>query len=244
MLCEPTCLEELKGNYAFYYRRADQTPLARGNCERFHSASLIKIPILLAWVWLERRGEVSRVEICSLDSEEPVQGAGLAWLFHTRQLEFHDVLLMMIALSDNLCTNLVIRRVGMQRLNEIFCGPLQLSGTQLQRRLMDFEARQRGLDNWISAGDCVRLFGLVRGLDATEKAWVEPMLLANPDDYLFKRDLPPDTLQFYHKTGALPGLLHEWGYTRQCELFLLVENTPDEAATARVFGELGRALLI
>ena len=73
-----------------------------------------------------------------------MQGAGLSWLLQTRRLPFGDVLLLMIALSDNLCTNLVIRRIGIARLNAIFRGPLGLLDTRIERKLFDYDTASAG----------------------------------------------------------------------------------------------------
>ncbi len=151
--------------YAFYIRRKGESAVFEANAERFSSASIIKIPILLACAALERAGQFSLDEICDLDAEPPVYGAGFSHRLRARRLPYHDVLLMMIANSDNLCSNLVVQRVGIERLNAIFQQELGLTnGTELQRKLMDFEARARGLDNWISAHDCVHLFELIEAL--------------------------------------------------------------------------------
>ena len=111
-------LERQQARYAFYYRRRDQAPVLIANAGRFRSASMIKVPILLAWLELERAGLVSGAEDCDLDAEPQVQGAGFSWLMRARRQPYDDLLLMMIALSDNLATNLVIRRAGLERLQE------------------------------------------------------------------------------------------------------------------------------
>lgn len=235
-------LDDLKqhcSHYALYLRRPGEAAILEANCQRFPSASLIKVPILLAWAHLERRGEVSRGEWCNLDDEAQVQGAGFAWYMTTRRLTYHDVLLMMIATSDNLCTNLIIRHVGLARLNQAFVELLGLSETRLERRLMDFSAREKGLDNWIGVQDCVRLFHCIRDLTPEERAWVEPMLLLNQDDRLLKRNLNPDYVTFYHKTGSIPGLLHDWGYTPNSEVFLLTNGIRNERRILEAFGALG-----
>jgi hypothetical protein len=41
-----------------------------------------------------------------------VKGAGFSYLFRTRKLAYNDVLTMMIATSDNFCTNLIIQKLG------------------------------------------------------------------------------------------------------------------------------------
>lgn len=236
-------LRGLTCDYAFYYRPRGGQPLLLKNCDRFLSASIIKAPILFAWAHLERLGRASRDEMCDLDLEPAVGGAGLSWLLRTRRLPFHDVLLLMIALSDNLCTNLVIRRIGIERLNEIFRGPLGLLDTRVERKLMDYGARAAGKENWISARDCVRLFALRDALTPEEGAWIEPMLLACADLGLWLRNIPRDTVAFYHKTGNIEGVLHDWGYTAEADLFLLTQNVTDELSVYRVLDQLGPHLL-
>jgi beta-lactamase class A len=171
-----------------------------------------------------------------------VQGAGLSWLLRSRRLPYQDVLLLMVTLSDNLCANLVIQRIGLARLNAIFQQESGLAGTEINRKLMDFEARSRGLDNWITAADAIHLFDLVHNLSPVEKAWIEPILLANQSDNFLKRDIPVDSLDFFHKTGAISGVLHDWGYTRRCDIFLFMQQVKDVPAALRVFGELGKLM--
>ncbi len=241
-------VEQLNCQYAFYFSSTTGEPFFQANNERFYSASLIKVPILLAWIHLERAGKVSRTELCDLDAEPQVQGAGFSWLLGTRRLPYQDVLLMMIALSDNLCTNLVIRRAGLERLDEAIHDALGLCDTHLQRRLMDFDARSRGLDNWISAQDCIRLFECLDHLSPAERAWVETLLGVCQENLFFLRDIPVDTLvgerTFYHKTGSIPGVLHDWGYNDRGRIFLLTQHVSDYLPVYRAFGQLGRLFLL
>jgi beta-lactamase class A len=238
-----TTLRQQNIQYAFYYAPKDGAAVFEANCQRFHSASIIKVPILLAWIELEHAGLVSRAELCDLDAEPQVQGAGFSWLLRARQIPYQDVLLMMIALSDNLCTNLVIRRAGLERLSRVIHETLRLPNTELQRKLFDYEARSRGQENWIAPEDCIRFYQLVEALAPDDRAWVESMLAVNQDDALLKRNIPRDTVTFYHKTGSDSGLLHDWGYTGHCKLFLLTQQVTDEPAVAQIFGQLGELML-
>lgn len=233
-------LEAQSAQYAAYFHRAGHEPLFAANAERLPSASLIKVPIALAWAHLERQGLVDADALCDLDSQPQVQGAGFSWLLQTRRLPYRDVLLLMLSLSDNLCTNLLIETIGLERLNRIFEEELGLRYTRLERKLMDFTARAAGRENWIGAEDALRLFALLRGLPETQRGWLEPMLLANQDTSLLLRDLPRDSLALYHKTGSLPGVAHDWGYTTDCEVFLLTAGWTDEAAINAAFGAFGK----
>ncbi len=237
-------LGRLTCDYAFYFRLEGHEPIFLRTCDLFPSASIIKIPILFAWAHLERSGAVDRAELCDLDAEPPVQGAGLSWLLQARRLPYADVLLLMIALSDNLCTNLIIRRVGIERLNQVFREQLGLRhGTRLERKLMDYAARSRGLDNWVSALDCVHFFDLLHGLTPAERAWIDPMFAACTDVGLWLRNVPRDTVVLRHKTGSIEGVLHDWGYTDRAELFILTRNVRDESEVYRALDALGPALL-
>jgi beta-lactamase class A len=232
----------LSCEYAIYYRPHGGKPVLRRNCERFLSASIIKVPLLFAWAHLQRAGVVSLDEICDLSAEPPVEGAGLAWMLHQKTLPYHDVLLLMITISDNLCTNLVIRRLGLDRIREVF-RQLRLPDAALERKLFDYEARRRGLDNWVSVADCIRLYELRDELKPEEREWMELMLLWNTDLGLWLRNVPRDMVQFYHKTGNIEGVLHDWGYTRDADLFILTQNVRDEREVYRALDRLGPRLV-
>ena len=229
-------------DYAVYYQARRGRAILRQNCDRFLSASIIKVPILFAWAHLQRAGAVSSSEMCDLNAEPSVEGAGLSWMLHQRALPYHDVLLLMIALSDNLCTNLVIRRIGLERLDEVF-RELGLPDASLQRKLFDYEARARGLENRVSVADCIRLYQLRDALTPEECEWIEPMLLWNSDVGLWLRNVTRDTVAFYHKTGNIEGVLHDWGYTRNADLFILTQNVQDESEVYTALDRLGPALL-
>lgn len=236
-------LEQSGVRYAFYYRRAGD-PVFQANNERFSSASIIKVPILLAWLVLERAGLVDRYECCDLDHEPVVKGAGFAWKMAQRRLPYHDVLLMMITTSDNYCTNAVIERIGLGRLQEVIRDEFGLTHTAVERKLMDYAARARGLDNTIGAHDAIRLYELVQALPEAERAWVDSLLASCQDDNLLKRNLPRDRVRFCHKTGSIPGVLHDWGYTRREEIFLFTNDIRDERQVVEIFGQLGEVMAV
>jgi len=109
---------------------------------------------------------------------------------------------------------------------------------------MDYAARERGSDNYIDARECIHLFRLIDHLHEEERNWVRSLLLANTDSALLMRNIPRDTVDFYHKTGSMTGVLHDWGFTDTCELFLFTQNVTDEPAVFEVFGEIGKACLL
>jgi len=81
-------------------------------------------------------------------------------------------------------------------------------------------------------------------LPLVQKRWIEPMLLWNTDLGLWLRNVPRDSVVFHHKTGSMTGILHDWGYTKSVDLFLLTQAVQDETQVYRVFDQLGPALLV
>ena len=69
------------------------------------------------------------------------------------------------------------------------------------------------------------------------------MLLANADSGLWLRSVERDTVDFFHKTGSIPGVLHDWGYTRDIDLFFLTQNVKNEEDVYEVMSRLGPKLL-
>jgi hypothetical protein len=235
-------LAGLACEYAFYCRRKGEEPVQLQNRELFSAAGIIRLPMLLAWASLERTQRANRDEICELNLEPQVAG-GISPLLRTRRLPFADVLLLMGALSDKLCTNVVMQRIGAARLDSIFSGPLGLRDTALSRKTVDKSGPGVGHEAQISARDCVRLYRVRDELAADERRWIEPILRANPAGCLWLRDLPPGPVSIAHVTSAADGVVHSWAYTEQLDLFLLTQKVKDYAAAYQAFGRIGGRLL-
>jgi beta-lactamase class A len=62
------------------------------------------------------------------------------------KLTFRDLAQMVVAVSDNSATNVLIDRVGMQNVNQLLQS-LSLTHTKLQRKMMDLEAAKAGREN-------------------------------------------------------------------------------------------------
>lgn len=236
-------LARLDCQYALYYCPRGGEPILRKTQDVFLSASIIKVPLLFAWLAAEKARFVNRGELCRLDDEAPVGGSGLAELLKVRGLPYADVLMLMMTVSDNLCTNLIIRRLTLPLIRTVFRYRLGIPDTRVNRKLMDYEARAQGVENLVSVQDCIRLFQLRNALGPADRAWVESLLLANQDQALFLRNIPRDTVAFYHKTGNMEGVLHDWGYTEKADVFLLTQGVQDEREVFRVLDELGPMLL-
>lgn len=191
---------------------ADGFSYRRDADEVFASASVIKLPILLAVLDEARRGGVSLDEEFALPRGRAVGGAGLIEFLHEGAvLTLGDLLLFMICLSDNAATNLVIERFGMDRLNGYWTN-LGLKVTRLRRLMMDKEARLAGRENTISAAEVQFLLGELahpRAIDV-DIAQQAVTLLARQQFTAGLGFFLPEA-RVAHKTGELEGLFHDVG---------------------------------
>lgn len=236
----------LDGAASFYYR--DETGLEirlsnRDAAYRFRTASIIKVPIALGWLELERRGELDRNEICDLEREPRVEGAGFMTRLLSRKIPYADVIQHMLATSDNWCTNAVIERVGMRRLNELWRDRFHFEDTHLGRKMMNFADMAGGRDNWTSSADLVSWFRAVDALEPADRETLEGWMSCCQDESLFFRDFEGEPEGFSHKTGGLPGVANDWGFTREKRFFLVTNEVKSRRLTREVFGKIGSLLL-
>jgi beta-lactamase class A len=123
----------------------------------FPAASVIKVPLLAALYAARDTGLVSLDEVRELRQEDVVGGSGVLLELHPGlPLTLEDLARLMIVVSDNTATNMLIDRLGVPFIEEFllsngFCR------MKLQRRLFDLNARAQGRDNLITAGEVAEL---------------------------------------------------------------------------------------
>lgn len=116
--------------------------------ETFPQASSIKIHILTEVFRQASLGKFSLMDIRQIQSSYRVGGSGILSSLGDKSvsLSIRDYCVLMIVLSDNSATNLLIDLVGMNNVNE----SLQKNGatkTKLQRVMMDVQAAKEGREN-------------------------------------------------------------------------------------------------
>lgn len=182
----------------------------------FSSASLIKVPIMVAVLQQAESGRLPLSRQLPLDAVPRVGGSGvLTELADTDRLSVRDLLTLMIVISDNLATNLLIDAIGMDVVNES-AAAAGLPDTRLRRTMMDLEACRVGLENHTTARDMTVLLeqiALGRGLFGNQESYVVAR------DALARQQLNdrlpgqlPVGADFAHKTGELAGIRHDAGY--------------------------------
>lgn len=176
------------------------------------AASLAKVPILveLGRLLAEPGNPLkweSRLEVPQ-EARVPSDGV-LADLSPGLRPTLYDLAHLMITISDNTASNMLLDLVSMEAINTTM-RDLGLKETHLERRFIDFEARRAGRDNWTSAADIALLFAHIAGGRVPEHRRLLQILLRQNDYHI----LPAywgDEVFFAHKTGGLPGVMHDAG---------------------------------
>ena len=116
--------------------------------EVFPQASSIKIAVLLESFKQAEEGRLRLDEFIALEESRKVEGSGV--LFHlgrpSLSLSIRDLAVLMVVLSDNTATNLLIEKVGLEAVNKRM-DALGLPKTRLRRKMMDLQAAAEGREN-------------------------------------------------------------------------------------------------
>jgi len=177
------------------------------------SASLIKLPILAAFWETVEAGGLDPGERVSVPAEARVEGTGvLKALAPGLQPTWSDLATLMISVSDNVATNLVIDRLGMDAI-QAWIDKAGLGETRLERRMMDRAAMSAGRGNWTSAADMETLTSaIVAGTCVTGEA-SRQMRRALEAQQIHDR-LPRrlgDSVRVANKTGDFADVIHDAG---------------------------------
>lgn len=111
--------EEFSGELGFYLRDLDSGEYFSLRAqEQWYLASMVKLPVALALLDMVDRGEASLDERMTLNASDYVDGAGETnWHGPGTRLRLGWLLEQMIIRSDNTATDMLIRRIGIERVN-------------------------------------------------------------------------------------------------------------------------------
>jgi beta-lactamase class A len=127
------------------------------------AASTIKVLISAAfWIAVEDGDIDPGARVVVADTPAPGGGGLLESMHPGSEPALADLDLLMLAVSDNAATNILIDVVGMDAVNRLAVA-LDLTRTRLRRRMMDVAAAERGHDNTTSAADLVALIEALAG---------------------------------------------------------------------------------
>ena len=241
-------MREASGHVAMYYRPLD------GGCARMYNemlpvraASVIKIPIMVEAFRQFEAGELDPGEQHVLRAEEKMPSCGALNRMHDGlEVTMRDLVELMIVLSDNTATNILIDILGIARVN----ATLEAEGlkvTRLRRKLFDKAGMEAGLSNHV----CAREIGLL-----LERMYastlVSPEASAQMLEILRNQKLngkmpfflKPRGIACAHKTGEDDGITHDVGvvYAKNPFVLCMLSEETDVPGFERLIQDVAREL--
>jgi beta-lactamase class A len=226
--------------------------------EVFAQASSIKITVLANLYLQAQQGKLKLTDLYTVQASDLVPDSDIMGGLTpgVTRITLRDLATMMVAVSDNSATNVLIERVGMANVNAML-DSLGLAHTRLRRKMMDLEAAKQGRENISTPREMMTLLesiyrGKVLNKESTEDFF--KMLSTNKDSWI-PRDLPAD-VKIANKPGSLEGVRNDSGIVFVegrpyviCVMttFLTNERDGEQAiskislATWRMFDRLSRA---
>ena len=224
----------------------------------FPQASSIKITVLAELYRQAQQDKLKLTDLYTVQASDLVPDSDImnGLTPGVTKITLRDLATMMVAVSDNSATNVLIDRLGIENVNA-FLDSLGLTHTRLRRKMMDLKAAGEGRENIATPHEMmVLLEALYRGKVLNKEMTDDffKMLSTHKDSWM-PRDLPEDT-RVANKPGSLEGVRNDSGIVfaknRPFVICVMTTYLRDERegekaitriglAAYRMFDRLGRA---
>lgn len=213
----------------------------------FPQGSAIKIPILMEVYKQANQGKFKLSDLRWIEKAHQVGGSGILQQLgdHTSQLSIRDLGVLMIVLSDNTATNMLIDLVGMENVNRTMSS-LGLTQTRLQRRMINPAASGRGDENLSTPAEAIRIMEILHRGEFLNRQVCDEILeiLKKPKSGGINAGLPSGVSVAF-KPGGIPGVSTEWAivYLKERPYAVAVmENYEMNGEAKSAMKEISRAL--
>src|SRR5207245_4732992 len=121
-------------------------------------ASSIKIAVLAELYHQAQQGKLKLTDLYTVQSSDLVPDSDIMGGLTpgVTRITLRDLATMMVAVSDNSATNVLIDRVGMENVNRMLASQ-GFSATRLRRKMMDLKAAEQGRENVASPRELAQL---------------------------------------------------------------------------------------
>ncbi|MGE3732245.1 MAG: serine hydrolase [Blastocatellales bacterium] len=178
----------------------------------FPTGSSIKIPILIELHKQAAEGKYKLTDQRWLERTDKVGGSGVMVNFgdHTSRFSLNDLAVLMVTLSDNTATNMLIDQTGMTNVNRTM-DELGLKGIRLKRKMIDQAASARGDENIASPHEATLLMEkLYRGEVISRSLSDEVLKILKLRKSSPIPRLIPAHVPIANKPGGIEGVACDW----------------------------------
>lgn len=181
--------------------------------EVFAQASSIKIAVLANFYLQAQQGKLKLTDLYTVQASDLVPDSDIMGGLTPgiTRVTLRDLATMMVAVSDNSATNVLIDHVGMDSVNAML-DSLGLAHTRLRRKMMDLEAAKQGRENISSPREMMTLLDAIyRGklLNQESNADFFKVLSTSKDSWI-PRNLPAG-VKVANKPGSLEAVRNDSG---------------------------------
>jgi beta-lactamase class A len=224
----------------------------------FPQASSIKVAVLADLYRQAQDGKLKLNDLYTVQASDLVPDSAimLGLTPGITRITNRDLATMMMAVSDNAATNVLIDHVGMNNVNALM-DQLSLPHTRLRRKMMDIKAAAEGRENVSTPREMMTLLEDLYRDKVLNKEFTDDFfkMLSTKKESFIPRELPDD-LQIANKPGELEGVRNDSGviFAKNRPYIICVmttylrnERAGEEAiskisgAAYRMFDRLGRA---
>jgi serine-type D-Ala-D-Ala carboxypeptidase (penicillin-binding protein 5/6) len=195
-------IRHLESGASYFYHAEEPMP----------TASLIKLPTLIAFYRQVDSGVLSPDKLVTLTQADKVPGSGILTSHFSpgSQLSLETIARLMITYSDNTATNLIADHIGLSA-TTVAMKELGLQETQLHSKVFRRDtsiaperSQKYGLGS-TTAAEMLRLLELLHRNEVASEESCEKILahLLTCDDRSKLMRFLPESIQGYHKTGAV-----------------------------------------
>jgi beta-lactamase class A len=218
-------LRNTEGHAGFYYKNLTTGATAAFNADdTFQAASVIKVPLFAEVLRQARLGNLSMDDRLVVHNEDKVPSCGALNSFTDEPaLDIRTLCRLMITLSDNTATNVLIGRITIPALADGFAA-LGLAKTRIHRKLFDANPTLAGIINTFSPRELGELLermerGTLNGNPYDEE--LKQTLLKQQINHKIPGIIGRHTLPIAHKTGEDDTITHDVGIVYAPEPFIV-----------------------
>jgi len=215
---------------------------------RIPSASIVKIPIMAVCFYGAKEGKIGLDDKIILKQRDKTGGSGIlkkkpaGTTFTIEQL-----IELMITISDNTATNILIKLLGFDYLNSCF-RDFGLFNTNLSRLVMDMRSRDKGVENYTTVKDMGLLLEKIykgRLIDKNVSLECLKILKMQRSKSRIPAGLPKGVV-VAHKTGLERGVCHDVGivFTANGDFIICVlikHRHKDSGLSKKLIANIARA---
>ncbi len=178
----------------------------------FPAASVAKVPVMTAAYHLAEQGRLDLNKLVVFEESDKLEGSGvLRWMKADRQYTLKNLIRLMIVLSDNTATKLVVEEVGYDNVNN-YLAEQGLHKTEVVDKTMLNEPTSEAV-NRTTPANMARLVGMIEKGGYFAKESSEKML-AYMHNQRYRWGIwqgVPRGVKIANKTGNLDGVLNDVG---------------------------------